>query len=103
MIKNQQYIIINKTPENVFTLVEKMTNKFPEYKILDIKSFFFHCQTGYIFNSHESKTKLNLDLIVDNPTRAEKVWQFFIKPIHSFMSRKVLKEIKYMSDNNIKV
>lgn len=150
MIINKYFVIIDEKPEIVYSLIEKMPNKFPVYKILETKpfffirmlfldgfktafeilrykktesdlilqpgaklgpftfaesdfpykywfileSFFFNCQTGYILKKSGTKTQLNLDLIADNPSKSERFWWFFIKPIHGIMSRKVLKEIK---------
>ena len=59
-----------------------------------LKSFFFDCRTGYTLSAYESKTILNFDIISDNPTLMEKLWWFFVKPIHSLMAKKVLKVIK---------
>ena len=74
-----------------FTLTElKNPNKY----WFTLKSLFFNCQTGYIIEQQGQKTQLSLDIIADNPSKAERFWWFFIKPIHGIMSRKVLKEIK---------
>ncbi|MDX2440934.1 MAG: hypothetical protein QNK40_10340 [Desulfobacterales bacterium] len=41
MIQDQKQIDINSPPEKIFGLIESMPNKFPVYKILETKPFFF--------------------------------------------------------------
>ena len=41
MIQDQKHIDINAPPEKIFGLIETMPNKFPVYKILETKPFFF--------------------------------------------------------------
>ncbi len=41
MIQDQKQIDINTPPEKIFGLIETMQNKFPVYKILETKPFFF--------------------------------------------------------------
>jgi hypothetical protein len=41
MIQDKRQIQINSGPERVFDVIEKMPNKFPIYKILEKKPFFF--------------------------------------------------------------
>ena len=41
MIQDQKQINIDALPEKVFGLIETMPNKFPVYKILESKPFFF--------------------------------------------------------------
>ena len=41
MIQDQKQINIDALPEKVFGLIETMPNKFPVYKILEAKPFFF--------------------------------------------------------------
>ena len=41
MIKDRRQIQINATPEDVFSLIETMPNKFPVYKIMETKPIFF--------------------------------------------------------------
>ena len=41
MIQDRRQIQINEAPENVFDVIETMPNKFPVYKILETKPFFF--------------------------------------------------------------
>ncbi len=41
MIQDQKQIDINSPPEKIFGLIETMPNKFPVYKILETKPFFF--------------------------------------------------------------
>jgi hypothetical protein len=41
MIQDKRDIEIKSSPEIVFDLIEKMPNKFPIYKILETKPFFF--------------------------------------------------------------
>jgi len=54
-----------------FTLIElERPNKY----WFSLRSFFFNCETGYILSYKNGKTKLNFDLIVENPTFKEKIW-----------------------------
>ena len=41
MIEDRRHIEIKSSPDNIFTLIETMPNKFPIYKILETKPFFF--------------------------------------------------------------
>jgi hypothetical protein len=41
MIQHKKNIVINSSPEKIFQLIEMMPNKFPVYKILEAKPFFF--------------------------------------------------------------
>ena len=41
MIRDQKTIHINTSPERVFAVIETMPNKFPVYRILETKPFFF--------------------------------------------------------------
>ena len=150
MIQDQKQINIDALPEKVFGLIETMPNKFPVYKILEAKSFFFlrillvdglraaikavgvekphgllvlhigdslgpfqltklekpfkywftlrsfffNCRTGYSLTKFGNMTILNFNLIAENPRLREKVWWFFIKPIHGMLTNKVLNVIK---------
>ncbi len=150
MIQDQKHIDINSPPERIFGLIETMPNKFPVYKILEarpfffvrllfvdglraavkamsiekpndslvlnlgdsmgpfkltelekpskygftLRSFFFNCRTGYSLSSKRNMTTLYFDLIAEDPGLMEKVWWFFVKPIHGLLANKVLKVIK---------
>ena len=150
MIQDQKQIDINSPPERIFGLIETMPNKFPVYKILEtkpfffvrllfvdglraavegmniekandslvlnlgdsmgpfqltelekplkywftLKSFFFNCRTGYSLSSNGNITILCFDLIAEDPRLMEKIWWFFVKPIHGLLANKVLKVIK---------
>ncbi len=150
MIQEKKQIDIDALPEKVFELIETMPNKFPVYKILETKpffflrillvdgfraaieaisiekpnvsfvlnvgdsmgpfqltesekplkywfslrSFFFNCRTGYSLSSHGSMTTLYFNLIAEDSRLLEKVWWFFMKPIHGLLANKVLKVIK---------
>ncbi len=59
-----------------------------------LKSFFFNCRTGYTLSTNETNTTLNFDIVADNPRPVEKLYWFFVKPIHLLMAKKVLKVIK---------
>lgn len=41
MFLNKKSIIINSPPDKVFDVIETMPNKFPVYRILEAKPFFF--------------------------------------------------------------
>ena len=150
MIQDEKHIEIDAPPEKIFGFIETMPNKFPVYKILETKpffflrllfvdgfraavevmriekakntfvlnlgdsmgpfqltelekplkygftlrSFFFNCQTGYSLSSNGKMTTLYFDLIAQDPRFTEKVWWFFVKPIHGLLAKKVLKVIK---------
>ncbi len=154
MIRDKKQIDIDALPEKVFDLIETMPNKFPVYKILEtkpffflrlllvdglrsaieamsiekpndslvlsvgdsmgpfqltelekplkywftLKSFFFNCQTGYSLSINGNMTTLSFDLIADDPKIMEKVWWFFVKPIHGLLANKVLKVIKVKAE-----
>jgi hypothetical protein len=156
MIQDQKQINIDAFPEKVFGLIETMPNKFPVYKILEAKpfffmrillvdgvraaikavsvekpndllvlrigeslgpfqltelekpfkywftlrSFFFNCRTGYSLSRFGNMTTLNFDLVAENPRFMEKVWWFFVKPIHGLLTNKVLKVIKEKAERN---
>ena len=155
MIQDQKKIDINSPPEKIFGFIETMPNKFPVYKILEakpfffvrllfvdglraaieamnienpndalvlnvgdsmgpfqltelekplkywftLKSFFFNCRTGYSLSSKGNITTLYFDLIAEDPGLTEKVWWFFVKPIHGLLANKVLKVIKGNVEN----
>jgi hypothetical protein len=155
MIQDQKQIDINSPPEKIFGLIESMPNKFPVYKILEtkpffflrlffvdglraaieavniekandtlvlnigdsmgpfqltelekplkywftLKSLFFNCRTGYSLNSKGNMTTLYFDLVAEYPGLREKVWWFFVKPIHGLLANKVLKVIKDKVEN----
>lgn len=155
MIQHKKNIVINSSPEKVFQLIETMPNKFPVYKILEIKpflflrlllvdgfgeavkamniekeknvlvlkvgdsigpfkltefkrpyeygftleSYFFNCLTGYSLSNNGNTTILNFDLVAESPRLREKVYWFFIKPVHGLLAGKVLKVIKQKSEN----
>lgn len=150
MIQDERKINIDALPEDVFGLIETMPNKFPVYKILEAKpffflrillvdglraaieavsvekpndflvlrigdsmgpfqltnlekpfkywftlrSFFFNGRTGYSLGKFNNMTTLNFVLVAENPRLMEKVFWFFVKPIHGLLANKVLKVIK---------
>ncbi|MCP4370465.1 MAG: hypothetical protein GY797_20490 [Deltaproteobacteria bacterium] len=150
MIQDQKQIEIDAPQEKIFAYIETMPNKFPVYKILETKpffflrilfvdgfraavevlriekakdtlvlnlddsmgpfqltqlekplkygftlrSFFFNCQTGYCLSSNGNMTTLYFDLIAEDSGLMEKIWWFFVKPIHGLLANKVLKVIK---------
>jgi len=150
MIQDQKHIDINSPPEKIFGFIETMPNKFPVYKILETKpffflrlllvdglraaikamsiekpndslklkigdsmgpfkltelekplkyeftlrSFFFNCRTGYSLSSNGNMTTLYFDLIAEDLRLMEKVWWYFLKPIHGLLANKVLKIVK---------
>ena len=59
-----------------------------------LRSFFFNCQTGYSLSSNGNITTLYFDLIAEDPKFMEKVWWFFVKPLHGLLANKVLKVVK---------
>ena len=65
-----------------------------------LRSFFFNCRTGYSLSKFGNMTTLNFDLIAENPRLREKVWWFFVKPIHGLLTNKVLKVIKEKAEMN---
>jgi predicted rRNA methylase YqxC with S4 and FtsJ domains len=71
------------------TLLEK-----PAKYIFTLNSFFFNCKTGYSLKSDSKGTVLTFDLAAKNPGLMEKIWWFFVKPIHAILANKVLKRIK---------
>lgn len=74
-----------------FTLTEVES---PYKYLFTLKSFFFDCQTGYTLSANKTQTRLNFDLIADNPSNIEKLYWIFVKPIHGLLAQKVLKEIR---------
>ncbi len=64
-----------------FTLDERIA---PSRYWFSLKSFFISCRTGYILEKDQSETVLHFDLIAENPCFMEKIWWFFVKPIHGF-------------------
>jgi len=74
-----------------FTLMEKDK---PTVYSFELKSLFFNCRTGYVLTEHKDGTSIDFDLIAENPTFREKVWWFFVKPVHRLFARKVLNVIK---------
>ena len=67
--------------------------------VFTLRSFFFNCQTGYWLSSNGNRTTLYFDLIAEDPKMMEKVYWFFIKPIHGLLANKVLKVIKGKVEN----
>ncbi|NNG02045.1 MAG: hypothetical protein HKM93_21855 [Desulfobacteraceae bacterium] len=59
-----------------------------------LKSFFFNCRTGYVMADDNTSTILHFDLIAENPNLVEKIWWFFVKPIHGLFANKVLSNLK---------
>ncbi len=150
MIEDHKQIVINALPDRVFDLIVTMPNKFPVYKILEtrpfffirvllvdgwrsaveavrferpaeslvlqvgdsmgpfrltemekplyyrfiLRSFFFNCRTGYSLSRCGNMTTLCFDLVVEDPGIFERIWWFFVKPVHGLLAGKVLKVIK---------
>jgi hypothetical protein len=74
-----------------FTLSE---SEKPNVYLFTLSSLFFQCKTGYSLRSNGSRTVLSFDLISERPSFWEKIYWFFIKPIHSLLANKVLRVIK---------
>lgn len=74
-----------------FTLAVKER---PKYYGFSLESLFFKCDTGYCLTAQSGGTDVSFDLIAKNPTAKEKLWWFFVKPIHRLFGKKVLRVIK---------
>ena len=66
----------------------------PSRYYLTLKSFFFNCKTGYSLRSTANGTMLSFDIVAEAPNFRERIWWFFIEPIHSLLAYKVLKTIQ---------
>ena len=66
----------------------------PSRYYFTLKSLFFNCKTGFSLHSIATGTMLSLEIIAEDPTFREKIWWFFIKPIHILLAYKVLKTIR---------
>lgn len=66
----------------------------PSRYYFTLKSLFFDCITGFSLRSTANGTILSLEIIAEDPTFREKIWWFFIKPIHILLAYKVLKTIR---------
>ena len=86
------------------TLVLKIGDSLGPFKLTEFEkplrywftldSFFFNCRTGYSLNSNGKTTILNFDIVAENPRLIERLWWFFVKPIHGVLANKVLRVIK---------
>lgn len=74
-----------------FTLSRK---KRPFSYYFELDSFFFNCRTGYHLDNLGLATEVYFILKAENPSFGEKMWWFFVKPIHRLFAKKVLKVIK---------
>ncbi len=66
---DQKYIYINSPQEKVFELIETMPNKFPVYKLLETKPFFFIriLLTGGFFSALKAmRFNMKIDSLVLN-------------------------------------
>jgi len=91
-IKKEKPLILNKGESLgpfTLTLVEK-----PTVYMFKLDSFFFNCKTGYSMEPDKEGMLLSFDLTAENPSVVEKIWWFFVKPIHFILADKVLKRIK---------
>ena len=156
-IDDLKQIHIQASPEDVFAVIETMPNKFPVYKVLETKPFFFfrillvdglheairavsfkkpmdqlileagdalgpftllettkphtymfelnslffRCRTGYLLSTNTETTLAQFVLKADNPGFMEKLYWFFIKPVHRILAGKVLKVIKAKAEQDI--
>ena len=66
----------------------------PSRYYFTLKSLFFNCKTGFSLYSTANGTMLSLEIFAEDPTFREKIWWFFIKPIHILLAYKVLKTIR---------
>jgi hypothetical protein len=64
-----------------------------------VESIFLNCRTGYSLSSNGKMTKLNFDIIAGDLKLKEKVYWFFVKPIHHLLSNKVLRVIKEKAES----
>jgi hypothetical protein len=62
--------------------------------LFTLNSFFFNCRTGYILSPAETKTILNFVLFSDDTRLREKLYWFFVRPIHRLLAQKALKVIR---------
>ena len=66
----------------------------PSRYYFTLKSLFINCKTGFNLHSTVNGTTLNLEVIAEAPNFREKIWWFFIKPIHILLAYKVLKTLR---------
>jgi hypothetical protein len=79
-----------------FTL---MQSEYPAAYLFRLKSFFFNCQTGYSLSPNSSGTILSFDLVSKAPTFKERIYWYFIKPMHLLLAHKVLRVIKRKAED----
>jgi hypothetical protein len=72
----------------------------PSRYYFTLKSLFINCKTGFSLHSTGKGTLLSLEAIAEDPTFREKIWWFFIKPIHILLAHKVLKTIRQEVERN---
>jgi hypothetical protein len=72
----------------------------PSRYYFTLKSLFINCKAGFSLHSTANGTLLSLEAIAEDPTFREKIWWFFIKPIHILLAHKVLKTIRQEVERN---
>ena len=80
-----------------FTLTEI---KRPSRYYLTLKSLFFNCKTGYSLRSTANGSMLSFDIIAKNPKFGERIWWFFIKPIHMLLAHNTLRTIRKKAEHS---
>ena len=72
----------------------------PSRYYFTLKSLFINCKAGFSLHSTGKGTLLSLEAIAEDPPFREKIWWFFIKPIHILLAYKVLKTIRKEVEHN---
>jgi hypothetical protein len=67
------------------------TKKPPREFHFTLKSFFFNCRTGFSLCPTDGGTLVHFDTVAESPSRDERFWWFFIKPVHALLARRVLR------------
>lgn len=80
-----------------FTLTEI---KRPSRYYLTLKSLFFNCKTGYSLRSTANGSTLSFDIIAENPKFGDRIWWFFIKPIHALLAHNALRTIRKKAEHS---
>lgn len=74
-----------------FTLTEKER---PSRYYMTLKSLFFNCKTGYSLHPTAKGSTLHFNIIAEDPKFGERIWWFFIKPIHVLLASNALRTIR---------
>ena len=80
-----------------FTLTEKER---PSRYYMTLTSLFFNCKTGYSLRSTAHGSTLSFDIIAENPKFGERIWWFFIKPIHVLLAHNALRTIRKKAEHS---